>query len=392
MSNDSLPSRRPSPFSFEMARILELIGKYGPDINEISRQSGQFKETVRYRYKEKLLKKGMVIQASPDEAALGLCRLGAKVYLARNYASYARQIFWAMHELCYLSGFELALPRGYYLIQASVPIESKADFKSILLNLLDIGIFSSVELFEFDWFRRLPMRAEWYNFDTGRWDYDWQAPVHVEDRSLGVRSKTAMLDTTDLLILKELQIDASKTLSEIREALRSKNTFEIKYKTLSWHYRWHVLEHGMIKNYVVRWLGTKYDHAAGRAEQRVHRYVIISLLVRDVTEMERVGLMGQLSRTPFLWAEAAGKDYFAQCAFPIEMTTEGMEYLRQVMRRVRNKAEYHISDQKNAVSFSVNPRLWDDINKKWRCDRAEVIGRFQNLVLKINRDSAPNGS
>ena len=55
----------------EMAQLAKLMMKMGPDIDRIARISGQYKETIRYRYKEKILGKGFALQARLNFEGLG---------------------------------------------------------------------------------------------------------------------------------------------------------------------------------------------------------------------------------------------------------------------------------------------------------------------------------
>ena len=52
--------------------LVKLVTEIGPDIAEISRRLGQYKESVRYRYKEKIVKRGFQVKADLDYGALGL--------------------------------------------------------------------------------------------------------------------------------------------------------------------------------------------------------------------------------------------------------------------------------------------------------------------------------
>jgi len=377
---------RQSSDTSEIAQIVKLITKYGVEINEISKRSGQFKETVRYRVKEKILNRGMAVQAVVDESIIGLRRIAAKVTLGDTYKEYGPQIFVAMNELCYVSAFETALPEDFYLVHASVPVERLEEFKQLMLRIRDLGIFSSLRFYEFDWTRRAPMKAEHYDFNRGVWDFDWRSPKATEpDATMGRPGTGRSVDRIDLLILKELQIDASKNLVQIREAIKRKDGVDINYKTLNWHYSHHVEASGLISSYSVRWLGTTYNETAEKPRQRQHRYTVVNLLVEDVTEQEKMVLIGKMNRLPFLWFEAAGKDYMAQSAFPLEMITEAMEYLKDVMKPFEGRAKYFMEDQKNSVVFSVSHKSWDEEAKKWKFEAPDLIARFENLVVKINR-------
>ena len=62
-----------------------------------------------------------------------------------------------------------------------------------------------------------------------------------------------------LRIIEQLQLDANVQLTEVAKSL------QINPKTLSWHYRAHVLGRGLLKGYTVNWIGTGYDHRGREA-------------------------------------------------------------------------------------------------------------------------------
>ena len=66
-------------------QLVKLLTEVGPDIPEISRRLGQFKESVRYRYKEKILNRGFAVQAAVNHDKLGLKRLMALVEVSEPY-------------------------------------------------------------------------------------------------------------------------------------------------------------------------------------------------------------------------------------------------------------------------------------------------------------------
>ena len=140
----------------------------------------------------------------------------------------------------------------------------------------------------------------------------------------------------------------------------------------------------MLKGYLVNWAGTRYDPKLEKALHRRHRYAWVELLVSGVTETERMEMMAKVNRLPFVWLEAGGgQNYFAQIAFPMEMLTEALEFIREVVSPVRQKAAWHFMDQTNALRFTIVPNLYDQATKKWMFDKAELLSRFDKLVLKI---------
>jgi hypothetical protein len=278
----------------------------------------------------------------------------------------------------------MAIPDEYYVLHATVPEKFVADYRSFIMKLKEMGVFESAELYEFDWFRRAPMRAEHYDFEESRWDYDWQNPLPIEEARMKPEpAAEAKLDKIDLLILKELQLDAARPLTEINRAIEEENKIEINYKTMEWHYRRNVVQRGLISGYSIRWLATKYNRPAEDFERRRHRYLVVNVIVKGINNNEFLELTGKANRTPFLWGEMRGKDYLAQFAFPIEATMDAFEYLREVLRPFADRASYYVVDQKNMAQFALPYNSWSDYEKEWRFEKDNTLARMEDLVLKI---------
>ncbi len=360
------------------AQLVKLISEIGPDIPEISRRLGQFKESVRYRYKAKLLDRGFAVQAAIDFEKLGLKRVVFVADFNDEYKPYANTILSAMNELCYVVYFAKTLPKGTYAVHAAVPDEFIESFGRFIQALEGIGLFSSVRVFPFEWVRNPPMRAEFYDFAAGRWDFDWsnQPAVAAEQRSYAPRTREKF-DMVDLLILKELQMDATRSLAEISTKLK------INYKKLAWHYSTHVVGRQLIKSYRLNWKGTRYDFGLERALHRKHRYLSVALLVNDVSDYERMRLMSKLSQLPFLWFEAGGRHYYADFDFPVDSITEAFIYLESALGGVKNRSDYAVIDSTNALTFTFSYQLYDRTQKKWVFDSPALLSRFENLLVRI---------
>lgn len=109
----------------------------------------------------------------------------------------------------------------------------------------------------------------------------------------------------------------------------------------------------------------------------------LELLVTDVTETERMELMANISRVPFVWLEAGGRNYFVQIAFPMETMTEGLGFVKEVVAPVRQKAVWHFMDQTNALRFTMMPNLYDETTKAWKLNQMELLNKFDKLILEI---------
>ena len=241
-------------------QLVKLLAEVGPDVPEISRRLGQFKESVRYRYKEKILNKGFSVQANVDHEKLGLRRVIVVLDFADQYKKFSQSILASMNELCYLVSFAKTMPGGYYIANFSAPREFVGELKLFLGALKEKGMFSRLDVVDFDWIRFVPMKSEFYDFDTGRWDFDWKAQTASDFNSAQyMPSSPVKFDFVDLLLIQELQMDANKSLKEISDKIR------VNYKKLAWHYATHVMARRLLSGYRVNWMGTRYDYAVEKA-------------------------------------------------------------------------------------------------------------------------------
>jgi hypothetical protein len=364
-------------------QLVKLLTEIGPDIPEISRRLGQFKESVRYRYKEKILNRGMAVQAAVDHEKLGLKRIMVIAEVSEVYRNYAQSIFAAMHELSYVVGFNRTLVGGEHVIHISAPAEYVPAVRQFLMELRNKGFFSKLEILDFDWFRNSPMKPEAYDFDTGRWDFDWQKNEAEDFKSAAyVPSGETKFDFVDLQIIKELQMDANKSLKEISDKL------QVNYKKLAWHCTSHVLARKMIPNFTVNWMGTRYDYSLEKVLHRRHRYFAVDFFVRDVSELELMKLRGAVNKLPFLWGEAGGRNYFADFAFPVDNVVEGLQFLGSIAQTVKDRMSLYPVDQTESARFTISYTLYEQAAKKWGFNVVDLSQKFDNLMLQIKEAAA----
>ena len=359
-------------------QLVKLLTEVGPDIPEISRRLGQFKESVRYRYKEKVVNKGFAVQAAVNHERLGLKRMILILELSEPYKDYAQAIFAAMSELCYVVSFARALVGGEYVVHVSAPEAQTESIREFFFALKDKGLFAELDVLDFESFRNVPMKAEYFDFDSGRWDFDWQTPGPGDFREARtLPSGRCKFDNVDLLIIKELQMDANKSLKEIAKALG------INYKKLAWHHATHVCARGMLRGFRVNWMGTAYDYAMDRAMHKKHSYFAVNLFVKTTSEYETMSLRERMNRIPFLWGEAAGPNYFADVFLPTDMVVEGLEYLGNSTETVRDRMKLVVMDATDAVAFTIPYALYDSQRKDWTFAKEETLSRFDKLIVQV---------
>jgi DNA-binding Lrp family transcriptional regulator len=381
----SMRDRDPADAKMKIGEFVKAIARYGPDVTKASRSIGVYNETARYWYKKKLLANGFAVQAAVAYEKLGLKYVVMVVDLEDEFEEYAKPIFWAMSELCYVRYYNRTLPGGSYIVHAIVPEEHVQDFSSFFSKLRENRIFRSVDVFVADWHRNVPMRVEFFDFGHGVWDIDWgKLAVKHNEKEDGIWMQGRVeFDRVDLEILKQMQMDAAVTGTKIAARLQT------SVKNIHYHHRRHVMERGLIRNYRVNWLGTRYDYKLEKAMHRKHRQLFLNLLATGLTESERMEARAGVNQFPCLWAEASGEGfYYAEIAFPSEAATEGYEALARILRRVRRKYTLYVADHMNGIAFTLNPKLYDSEEKAWKFSSRELLPKFEELALKIRRTSS----
>ena len=152
------------------------------------------RETARYWFRQ-LLKRGFRVQASRNHEKLGMKRVVMVVELGDLFESYADALMYAMGELCYVVSFAKTLPDGFYVVNASVPLECLDSWSGFIRSLKEMGVFKSITSIP----RLGPQpsdEGDLYDFQEGRWDFDWNKRVsrpnasYVPSRGRGLTSST----------------------------------------------------------------------------------------------------------------------------------------------------------------------------------------------------------
>src|SRR5271169_2547575 len=84
--------------NIKTGQLAKMITEVGPNISEIARRLGQFKESVRYRYKEKLLNKGFSVRVAVDHEKLGLRRVIMLIDFTDAYQEVAQRMMTMLSD------------------------------------------------------------------------------------------------------------------------------------------------------------------------------------------------------------------------------------------------------------------------------------------------------
>jgi DNA-binding Lrp family transcriptional regulator len=208
----------------ENIRIISAMKKYGPrNLQQISRKSGVPYPTV-YTRVTKLEGEGLLqTWAAPDHSRIGLARGIVLLTPTPGRESLAR-------EALKIPGYWLRIMRcsgeinGYYSLQA-IPSNNRQDFEQYLDQLIASGIATSYRIFWLGDFRSKIPNFEYYDPKKKTWKFEWKTWLkflpdekHFEQSNEIMVDKVSF-DKNDLLILKELEKNARKKLSEFAQMI-----------------------------------------------------------------------------------------------------------------------------------------------------------------------------
>jgi len=357
----------------ELYTIVETIKRVGPrNVSLISRLTGIPVETVRYKIRRQLIKNGIGGHISVNYNKLGLVRNWLVLDFDEKYREMATRMLAALSKTGYLIYYGRILPQGTYVSIIALPPSLRVQYGELLDRLMDLGILASYEMDELAWIRHLSMRPEYYDFETKMWKVDW-ASLHqskvIVNQMMDSEVGEPMVDKTDLLILKELQIDSMKTISKIAKRL------ELKPKTVRYHYMEHVLRRGLITNFIVKWQGSR---------EQMHRSILNAFIeFRDLTERSLLDVQKVFHRLPFTWFDAVSNNrslYLAFLSLPVTQYINLLDYLQASVSV--HRFEIKLVDTFCAEAYTIPYEMFNE-TRGWVFSPEKALKALIDLVPLI---------
>lgn len=349
------------------ARIIEAIQSVGPrNVSKLSKLIGIHPETVRYDIHKRFRRLGFHVHAEVDYRKLGLIPHWAELRLAPAFCGTPRSVLLAMNESAYLVYYGKLLPQGSFVCLFAIPEGRKKEHEAFLAFLKRKGVLLGYDLNEIAATRHPTMQPKYFNFQSNRWDIDWN---HVR-LSQGValkaerRSPPARIDYSDLLLVKELQVDALQHTASIAKKVR------VHEKTLEYHYRVHLQKEKLISGYLVRW---QHDIETSVAHNTLMARLTFRNLGNSVKTVQMV-----ISKIPFVWNEDLMSDgtYIATVHIPVQETTSTFDYLNSQIPDLYGKVELSFVKKSEASAFTIPYQLYD---KDWKYDLKKITSSFKHL-------------
>ena len=233
----------------ENIKILQTMKQYGPrNLQEIARKSKLPYTTVYGRVAKLQSLNALRTYIHPSFSKIGLVRA---TVLARPFPG--KELL--VRDALKIPGYWLRIirctgePNGYYSLHA-VPASNQQDFHHYLDQLVTRGVIKDYQLYWHGESYSPLANVDYYDLKERSWRFEWKewAQTIKSARSPGGKKPASTtsngFDKKDLIILKELSLDARVTLADLSKML-SMTLPATKYRFDR------LVEEGYVEDYVI---------------------------------------------------------------------------------------------------------------------------------------------
>ncbi|MDH5791174.1 MAG: Lrp/AsnC family transcriptional regulator [Candidatus Bathyarchaeota archaeon] len=233
-------------------KILEGLSFLGPrNLASIAEHLRTPTSTVRYRVKRMLEDRILFLHINPYHTHMGLKKALVFIEAEPGYED-------VLLDCARVNDFWLFLCRIYGPYEGcggiwTVPRGRDDDFISFLQSLIELGVARSYDVNWTTCHEGIPVKARWYDTVENEWAFNWSEWMEEVGSIEGElpwtlvepRDWPIMVDQDDLLIIKELEIDGRRSLTDVSKRLG------IPFERVKYHFREHVSKRKLIEGYNV---------------------------------------------------------------------------------------------------------------------------------------------
>ncbi|MEM2783430.1 MAG: hypothetical protein QXF09_01190 [Nitrososphaerota archaeon] len=355
-------------------KLIEAIKKYGPrNFSLLSRVTGIPVETIRYKICKQFKEKGIGVHLGIDYNKLALVRTWAKLEFKESFLPHAEKFLEKLSEIGYLIYYASTLPYNEYYAMFAIPTRYRKEYREFLNSLIEEGILNSYYAYELTSCRHLSLNAKYFDFDKWEWKIDWnnlESPdVNVEQPFESEPLKDPLVDYQDLLILKELQMDSLRPLSEIAKKLN------MNPRTILYHFNEHIIRRGIINQYYIKWW---YKTISEREK------VSLILQAYNISEKKVRILKEELEKSPFTFFDAYSledKIYIAQQLLPAIYINDALKYLMRI-KKIHGINDFDLEFIEEEEAFTIPYENFDE-RENWLFDKEKILKELLQPLLRF---------
>lgn len=232
--------------------ILEGLGKYGPrNMTEVAKKLNVPRGTLLSRIKRMSSSFYLRLIANVYHTNLGLKKA---VVFARATLGYEELLFNCMK----VNKFYIYLNRCYGMSEGClgiyvIPKDHTTEFEQFIHQIKKLGVALEIQVFWSTCFHTVNRTSNWFDCLSEMWTFPWDEwieEISAEETKLPYtlldpKDFPVKADEIDLFIIKELEKDATITLTAIAKKLRK------TLQRVHYHYKSHVIKHGLLEAFQI---------------------------------------------------------------------------------------------------------------------------------------------
>lgn len=362
-------------------RILDGLAVYGVrNISKAARTLAISESTLRKRLKRLSSHFYLRFNINIYHTNLGLKKAVVFVDTVPGYANMIFEClkandFWIYVSRCY-GKFE-----GCFAIY-TIPKNNCIQFEQFLNELKLSDMVRNVEILWSTCFHAVQSRLKWFDPNTSQWSFHWDKWVKESTKEnttlpytlIDPRDFPILGDEIDLFILKELEKDGQKTLTEIAKMLG------VSQQLVGYHYKRHLVQKRLFESFEVTF--EQFDPALSD---------VFIFILRFDSDKKLAKFANSLMDKPFAWSLGKVLEENALIARLYLPRKEFRQFIEALSKLVRigflKTYDYVIQDLEKTTRQTISYEFFKD--GKWIYDHKKHIKNLQSLIrgAKLKREN-----
>lgn len=362
---------------FRDLNILDGLAKYGP--RNVTKVAGKLRmptATLRKRLKRLSSHFFLRINANIYHTYLGLKKAVVFAEVTPGYEELLRSCLKANDYWIFVS-------RSYGMFEGcvgifTIPKDHVAEFEQFLDEIKKSGVATDIQVFWSTCFQSVNSKGTWFDSESRTWNFQWDKWI-VEISSGKTELPYTLVDPKDfpikgdkldILILKELEKDATIDFTELGRTLR------VSPQKVGYRYHKHLIERGLIEGFHITALHF------GRARSRFSFF-----LFRFNDWKTLAKFASSLLDKPFVWAlgKILGEDFLYGYIYLPE--SEFRRFLAALSKLVRSgflrSYRYAIQDLEASSRQTISYEYFQD--RTWIYDHEKHLRQLNDLIEQTKR-------
>ena len=359
-----------------LTRLTDAINRVGiQNVSLLSRMTRMPKETIRYEVKKRFPKLGLSVALQMGYDRLGLERTFAVLEFTSDVLDYAPELLHRLASVAFLTYRSSEIFGTRQIAIFGVPFGLRKKFGSFLNRLVDEGILRRFRLEKLEWARHYDLRSEYYDISRGSWSIDWDRVKALKERppapplTMEASGRTDV-DLMDILLVKELELESWRNISDIAKKLG------LNDRTARWHYTKHVSP--MISSFFVRWLPAT---AIGVTNLMGLTFEFTRLSTSQLAKVRQL-----FANFPFSWYEGGREDgyHIAMSAMPAEHVVQSMHFLKAKSEGVISESKVYGLDLSQSSAYTIPYENFDE-KVRWFFDEKKALRSILSARAQVKK-------